>query len=162
MSAFMIRTAVARAVAIVGAVVVSALGVPAVAHAHHQEFTPLPVAYSLGENFSVPCSGQLTGFVHTPHDRPGQVTVSVTWLPFFTGPCHNAISVNYLSAAGSDGPGSGNPSILLPFDSRAFVPLTGEVTFPMPSGGGSVVVTPNAVSTTYLNPLANTVRFTVA
>ncbi|WP_243636650.1 hypothetical protein [Rhodococcus sp. Eu-32] len=158
----MIKTAVARLAAIAGAVVVSAVGAPALAHAHHQDVTPLPVAYSLGVNFSVPCSGQLTGFVHTPHDRPGMVTVSVTWLPFFTTQCHNAISVNYLSASGSDGAGSGNPSILLPSDSRAFVPLTGQVTFPMPSGGGSVVVAPNAVSTTYLNPLANTVRFTVA
>lgn len=70
--------------------------------------------------------------------------------------------MNYWSAAGPNGDGSGTRLILLPFASRAFEPLTGEITFPMPSGGASMTVTPNAVSTTYLNPLANTVRFTVA
>lgn len=127
-----------------------------------QEFTPLPVAYSIGENFSVPCSGQLTGAVHTPHTNPGHVTVSLSWLPFFTGLCHNAIAVNYWSASGTDGIGSGTRLILLPFDSRAFQPLTGEITFPMPPGGASMTVTTNGVSTTFLAPLANTVRFAVA
>ncbi|WP_243636651.1 hypothetical protein [Rhodococcus sp. Eu-32] len=140
----------------------TAVGAPSSAHAHHQEFTPLPVAYSLGEQFSVPCSGQLTGAVHTPHDNPGHVTVSVSWLPFFTGQCHNAIFVNYWSAVGENGEGSGTRLILLPFESRAFQPLTGQITFPMASGGGSMTVTTNGVSTTYLDPLANTVRFTVA
>ena len=151
-----------RFVAVTGAAIASTVFIPATAHAHHVEFTPLPVAYSLGENFSVPCSGQLTGAVHTPHDRPGQVTVTVSWLPFFTSQCHNAIFVNYWSAAGDNGQGNGNRLILLPFASRAFEPLTGEITFPMPPGGGSMTVAPNAVSTTYLDPLANTVRFAVA
>ncbi|MDI9895666.1 hypothetical protein QM797_13150 [Rhodococcus sp. IEGM 1381] len=158
----MIKRAVARLAVVAGAAIASTICVPALAHAHHAELTPLPVAYSLGENFSVPCSGQLTGTVHTPHDGPGQVTVSVSWLPFFTGQCHNAIFVNYWPAAEENGQGSGNRLILLPFTSRAFEPLTGDITFPMPSGGGSMTVAPNAVSTTYLDPLANTVRFAVA
>ncbi|AYJ48094.1 hypothetical protein D8W71_06825 [Rhodococcus sp. P1Y] len=162
MSTSVIRTAVMRVAVVASAAIASIVGAPALAHAHHPEITPLPVAYSLGENFSVPCSGQLTGAVRTPHDRPGQVTVSVSWLPFFTGPCHNAIFVNYSSASGTDGIGSGTRLIVLPFASRAFEPLTGEITFPMPSGGASMTVTPNAVSTTYLAPLANTVRFPVA
>lgn len=162
MSLIMIKTTVKRWAVTAGAVAVSAVCAPSLAHAHHPETTPLPVAYSLGENFSVPCSGQLTGAVHTPHDRPGHVTVTVSWLPFFTGQCHNAIFVNYWPATGTNGEGSGTRLILLPFASRAFEPLTGEITFPMSSGGASMTVTTNAVSTTYLNPLANTVRFTVA
>ena len=161
-SPIMIKRALTRSAVVAGAAIASTVCIPAPAHAHHVEFTPLPVAYSLGENFSVPCSGQLTGTVHTPHDRPGQVTVSVSWLPFFTGQCHNAIFVNYWSAVKENGQGSGSRLILLPFASRAFEPLTGEITFPMTSGGGSMTVAPNAVSTTYLDPLANTVRFTVA
>ncbi|WP_230620946.1 MULTISPECIES: hypothetical protein [Nocardiaceae] len=158
----MIKKAMTRLGVIVGAATMTLMCAPALAHAHHPEVTPLPVAYSLGENFSVPCSGQLTGSVHTPHDRPGQVTVRVSWLPFFTGECHNAIFVNYWSASGTDGIGSGTRLILLPFASRAFEPLTGEITFPLPSGGGSMTVTTNGVSSTYLDPLANTVRFVVA
>lgn len=150
-----------RSTAIAGAVLAATVSAPAVAHAHHAEFTHLPVAYSLGENFSVPCSGQLTGAVLTPHDNPGHVTVRVSWLPFFTGECHNAIFVNYWSAAGVDGEG-GTRLILLPFASRAFEPLNGDITFPMASGGGSMTVATNAVSTTYLDPLANTVRFVVS
>ena len=66
--------------------------------------------------------------------------------------------VRAISGSGENGRRSENRVILLPFTSGAFEPHSGGFTVPMPSGGGSMIVVPDAASTTYLDLLANTER----
>ena len=151
-----------RFVVVGTAVVVGLLGPAATASAHHREFTLFPVTYALGHDNSIPCSGQLTGSVSTPHERPGTAIVSLAWSTFFTNPCTITAFVNY---ANTDHQTGGTRALELTSSSGRSDPRstwTGQVAIDIGSGNASLTVTADSLSSTLLDPAAATVRFVVA
>ena len=160
---------------VVGAALGAALlGLPGVASAHHQEFTPFPYNISLGREMSLPCAGEVGGDVYTPHDRPGIAVVTLTWRTFFTSDCPLTVFVNMnnFDAPWADPYSDAKPtggSWMVPLNSAAIgsVPPEGgewskQIAIDIGSGRAGLTVTTDApLNTTLLDPAGNTVRFTV-
>ncbi|WP_160329026.1 hypothetical protein [Rhodococcus pyridinivorans] len=130
---------------------------PGTASAHHQEFVPLPTTYSLGRDHTVACSGQLTGHVFTPHDRPGTIVVDLSWSTFFGGSCTITAFVNH---RGSKRSGVRALELTSAPGEPGHAP-SGQVTIDIGSGDAGMTVTTDALNTTYLDPARFTTRFLV-
>ena len=147
-----------------GSVLVTALiYLPATASAHHQQWTPLPLTYTLGQKNSIPCSGQLAGSVLTPHDRPGVAIVSLSWSTFFTSPCAITAFVNYSNTDTHQG---GTRAIDLTYILDGFAAphgtRSGQITLDIGSGNAGLTITTDALNSTYIDPGRFTTRFVVA
>lgn len=138
-----------------------ALSAPA-ASAHHQEWTPLPVAYTLGRDQSISCAGQITGHVETPHTRPGIALVTLSWTPFFTSPCSITAFVNFSNIDTRKG---GTMLMHLTNQASGLAAPSGQWTnqISIPIGSGPIVmtVTTESLNTAYINPSLVMTRFTV-
>ena len=133
------------------------------ASAHHQEWTPLPVAHTLGRDNSIPCSGQITGTVQTPHDRPGIALVTLSWTPFFTSPCAITAYVNFWNTDTHQG---GTMLANLTNESNGLATPRGDwiqqISIPIGSGPAGLTVTTEAFSTGNFDPNRVMTRFVVA
>ncbi|MBY4111747.1 hypothetical protein QM588_22855 [Rhodococcus sp. IEGM 1354] len=171
----MTRTWTVRTTVVGAALAAALLGMPGVASAHHQEFTPFPYNISLGREMSLPCAGEVGGDVYTPHDRPGIAVVTLTWRTFFTSDCPLTVFVNMnnFDAPWADPYSGAKPtggSWMVHLNSAAigFVPPEGgewskQIAIDIGSGRAGLTVTTDApLNTTLLDPAGNTVRFTVA
>ncbi|UJC78449.1 hypothetical protein D4768_12650 [Rhodococcus erythropolis] len=159
----MTRSRITASIISGGLVATALLCSPAIASADHSEFTPLPLTYSLGRNNTLPCSGQLTGYVQTPHDRPGIAVVSVSWTSFFDSPCSITAYVNYSNRDTHTG---GTRAIDLTHISDGSGSLRGEssrqISIEVGSGNAGLNLTSESLTSTLIDPGASTVRFVVA
>ncbi len=130
---------------------------PGTASAHHQEFVPLPTTYSLGRDHSVPCSGQLTGHVFAPHDRPGTILIDLSWSTFFGGSCTITAFVNHW---GSKRNGVRALELTSAPGEPGHAP-SGQISIDIGSGDAGMTVTTDGLNTTYLDPARFTTHFTV-
>ncbi|WP_415973071.1 hypothetical protein [Rhodococcus sp. 077-4] len=161
---------------VVGCALAAALlGAPGVASAHHQEFTPFPHNISLGRELSLPCAGEVSGDVYTPHNRPGIAVVTLTWRTFFSSDCPLTVFVNMnnFDAPWVDPYSGAKPTggtWMVHLNSAvvgAAPPESGEWTKQIPIDIGSgraglTITTDSPLNTTLPDPAGNTVRFTVA
>ncbi|WP_068159972.1 hypothetical protein [Rhodococcus phenolicus] len=132
------------------------------ASADHQESLPLPTAYTLGRGHSTACSGQITGSLQTPHDRPGIALVTLSWTPFFTSHCSITAYVNFWNTATHKG---GTMAAHLTNESSGLGTPRGtwtqQISIPIGSGNAGLTVTTEAFNTAYVNPNLVMTRFTV-
>lgn len=138
-----------------------ALSTPTAA-AHHPERVPLPTVYTLGEGHSLPCAGQITGSLETPHDQPGTAWVTLSWTPFFTSPCSVTADV---SAWNNDTGWHGVTPIRLTNESSGLGAPAGRWTdrarIPLGSGRSGLTVTTGTLSSFYIDTIRMTTLFTV-
>lgn len=132
------------------------------AAAHHQEWIPLPAAQTLGRGNSIPCAGQITGNVATPHARPGVAVVTLSWTPLFTSPCSITAFVNFSNIDTRTG---GTMMMHLTNQANGLATPSGQWTdkISIPIGSGNIVmtVTTESLNTAYINPSLVMTRFTV-
>ncbi|MCA1005664.1 hypothetical protein LCL87_08040 [Rhodococcus hoagii] len=137
------------------------LAAPA-ASAHHPERVPLPTVYTLGEGHSLPCAGQVTSVLETPHDQPGVAWVTLSWTPFFTSPC--TVTAN-ISAWNNDTGWHGVTPVRLTNESSGLgAPVgrwTDRVRIPLGSGNSGLTVTTGTLSSFYFDRSWTALRFVV-
>lgn len=118
--------------------------------------------YTLGRGHSLPCTGQITGSLLTPHDRPGIALVTLSWTPFFTSPCSITAYVNFWNTGTRRG---GTMAAHLTNHATGLGAPDGhwteQITVPIGSGDAGLTVTTEALSSFYLNPNLMTTRFVV-